>query len=447
MDHRTKELLAAKPLPVLLRLGMPNTLAFFIQASVSMTEVWFIGQLGSVSLAAIALSFPLLMLIQTMSGGAMGGAVASAIARAMGSGALQRAEQLIWHALALAGIGAAGFLLVFVAAGQQFLAMLGGSGDVLAQALAYCLLIFSGGISIWLVGVLSAVFRGMGDMKFPAMLMVLGAAIQVPISGVLVLGLFGAPQLGIIGAGISAVFSASVLAVVMLWRLARGGYAIQLRAAGRVFSRARFQDLLRVFLPASLSPFLSVTTILSLTALVGSFGEAALAGYGIGSRIEFLLIPLTFGLGAAMTSLVGMNIGAGRQARAEQIGWIGGSAAAVITGAIGLLLAAFPDAWIGAFTTEPEVHAAARDYIRIVGPCFAFQGLGLSLYFASQGAGAMLWPVGATILRLVVAVGGAAVLAHGLNFGLSGVYVAAATGMTAYGIMIAAALRLGAWRQ
>jgi putative MATE family efflux protein len=447
VDHRTRELLAAKPLPVLLRLGMPNTLAFFIQASVSMTEVWFVGQLGSASLAAIALSFPLLMLIQTMSGGAMGGAVASAVARAMGAGQPQRAEQLIWHALTLAGLGAGGFLVIFLAAGEPFLRLLGGSGDVLTQALDYCLLIFTGGISIWLVGVLSAVFRGMGDMKFPAALMVLGAAIQVPVSGILVLGLLGAPQLGIIGAGLSAVLSASVLSAVMLWRLTTGNCAINLRATARVFSRARFQDLLGVFLPASLSPFLSVTTILSLTALVGSFGEAALAGYGIGSRIEFLLIPLTFGLGAAMTSLVGMNIGAGRQARAEQIGWVGGSAAAVITGAIGLLLAAFPDTWIPVFTGEPEVHAAARDYIRIVGPCFAFQGLGLSLYFASQGAGAMLWPVSATILRLIVAVGGAAALAYGLDYGLRGVYVAAAIGMTSYGIMIAAALKLGAWRR
>jgi Na+-driven multidrug efflux pump len=313
--------------------------------------------------------------------------------------------------------------------------------------LTYCLLIFSGGISIWLVGVLSAVFRGLGNMKFPAVLMVLGAAIQVPVSGVLVLGLFGAPRLGIAGAGVSAVLSASVLAGIMLWQLGRGNHAIRLVGSARVFSQARFQDLLRVFLPASLSPFLSVATILSLTALVGSFGDAALAGYGIGSRIEFLLIPLTFGLGAAMTSLVGMNIGAGRQLRAEQIGWVGGSAAAVITGAIGLLLAALPDAWISAFTADPAVHAAARDYIRIVGPCFAFQGLGLSLYFASQGAGAMLWPVSATIMRLIIAVGGAVVLAFVLDLGLSGVYVAAATGMASYGIMIAAALKLGAWRR
>lgn len=446
MDERTRAVLSAKPLPLLFGMATPNTLAFFVQASVSMTEVWFIGQLGISSLAAIALAFPLLMLIQMMSGGAMGGAVASAIARAMGAGDIERAERLIWHALALGFAGAIVFLVTFLLFGESFLGFLGGSGRVLEASFSYCLVIFSGGIFLWLMGVLSAVYRGLGDMQFPAGLMIAGAFIQVPVSGCLVLGWLGAPQLGIVGAGISAVLTGFIVSSVMLFRLTLGSGAVKLRQTTMVFSRARFADILGVFLPASLSPFLSVATILSLTAVVGSFGEAALAGYGIGSRIEFLLVPLIFGLGAAMTSLVGMNIGAGNVARAEQIGWIGGCAAAVVAGSVGLLLAVFPDAWIPAFTSDPEIHQSALDYIRIVGPCFAFQGLGLSLYFASQGAGAMLWPVSATILRIVIAVGGALIFAFLAEVGLRGVYFAAAFGMVAYGVMIAGSLKFGAWR-
>ena len=101
MDPRTKHMLTAAPLPLLARMATPSTLAFFVQGIVSLAEVWFIGQLGSISLAAIALSFPLLMLTQTLSGGAIGGAVASAIARALGAADVARAESLVWHALAL----------------------------------------------------------------------------------------------------------------------------------------------------------------------------------------------------------------------------------------------------------------------------------------------------------------------------------------------------------
>ena len=182
-------------------------------------------------------------------------------------------------------------------------------------------------------------------------------------------------------------------------------------------------------------------------ALVGNFGDAALAGYGIGSRVEFLIIPLVFGFGAAMTSLVGMSIGAGNTARAERIAWIGGACASGIAGVLGILLALFPAAWITAFTNDPAVVASATDYIQIVGPFFFFQGLGMSLYFASQGASFMLWPVVATISRVLLAGLGAMFLASGLDLGLQGIYYAAAFAMMVYALIIAFAIRLGAWRR
>ena len=213
------------------------------------------------------------------------------------------------------------------------------------------------------------------------------------------------------------------------------------------FSKSDFNDILQVALPGALSPLLTVATVLVLTAFVASFGEAALAGYGIGSRVEFLIIPLVFGLGAAMTSTVGVSVGAGDLGRAERLGRVGGVSAGLIAGVVGIVLALFPDAWIGAFTDLPAVHASAKSYIQIVGPFFFFHGLGLSLYFASQGAGAMLWPVWATVLRVVVAALGAYALAFTFGFGLAGIYAAAAAAMLTYAVVIAAAISAGAWRK
>lgn len=446
MDERTRHLLTSAPAPLLVRMATPNSLAFVIQSSVSLIEVWFIGQLGTSALASIALAFPLLMLMQAMSGGALGGAVASSIARALGAGDRDRAHKLIWHALAIAAMGSALFLLVYLLFGRALLAFLGGTGEILDQAASYCLVLFVGGLFVWLIGVVGAVFRGMGDMKLPALLMVISAFIQVPLSGVLVLGLFGAPQLGIVGAAISTVATGFLVSAVMLFVLSRPSHVIQLDRQFIAFSKPLFQDIFKVALPASLSPLLTIFGILFLTAMVATYGEAALAGYGIGSRIEFLLIPLVFGIGAAMTSLVGLSIGAGNVDRAEHIGWTGGLFAAGLAGVVGLLLALFPDLWISAFTNDPETFAASRTYILFVGPFFAFQGLGLSLYFASQGAGAMRWPIAATIVRFIFAVGGGWVLAFSFDMGLEGIFIGAAAAMFIYGIMIAASLKLGAWR-
>ena len=440
-------MLQSPPGPLLIRMATPNAVAFVIQGSVSLGEVWFIGQLGTSALAAIALAFPLLMLIQTMSGGAVGGAVTSSIARAVGAGNLARAEKLIWHALAVTLCGALLFLALYLLFGELLLVFLGGAGLALDQAQNYCLVLFSGGLFIWSISIVGAIFRGMGDMKFPAMLMIVGAFIQVPLSGVLVLGVFEFPQLGIVGAAVSAVTSGLVVSSIMLFKLIYGAQKLKIRWSACHFSADLFRDIFKVALPASLSPILTVTTILSLTAIVGRFGESALAGYGIGSRIEFLMIPLVFGLGAAMTSMVGTNVGAGNIERAEKIGWIGSSLAGALSGSVGLTLALIPSIWIPAFTSDPETFEAARLYIQIVGPCFAFQGFGLSLYFASQGAGTVTWPIIATILRVLIAVAGALYLAFSLNYGLQGVYIAAAGGMITFGVVIGITLKLGAWRR
>ena len=222
MDPKTQHLLTAKPLPLLLRMAAPSTLAFLVQGSVSLAEVWFIGQLGSISLAAIALAFPFLMLTQTLSGGAMGGAVASAIARALGAGDIHRAEQLVWHALALGAAGALALLLLFGLGGQGFLRLLGGNGEALAQAYAYTLLLLSGGILIWSLGITTAIFRGMGNMQLPAAAMMLGALLQIPLSGGLILGAFGLPKLGITGAAVSAIIAAAVVSGFLLLQLRNG---------------------------------------------------------------------------------------------------------------------------------------------------------------------------------------------------------------------------------
>ena len=446
MDPRTQKMLSAPPLPLLVGMTAPSTVAFFIQGSVSLAEVWFIGQLGEISLAAIALAFPLLMLTQTLSGGAMGGAVAAAVARALGAGDIFRAERLVWHALALAVMGGVGLLVIFLLGGRAFLQFLGGEDEVLRQAYAYAVVLLSGSVFLWLIGTVTAIYRGMGEMQFPAAIMIFNALVQIPLSGCLILGWGGLPALGIIGAAISAIVAAALLCLPLFVKLSKGDLPVRLRLSAMRFSKSDFDEILRVALPASLSPLLTIATVLVLTAYVASFGEAALAGYGIGSRVEFLIIPLVFGLGAAMTTAVGASVGAGELDRAERLGAIGGLSAGMIAGLVGIVLALFPNAWIGVFTDVPAVHAAARSYIEIVGPLFFFHGLGLSLYFASQGASAMFWPVLATVLRVLVAALGGYVLAFTLDFGLSGIYTAAAAAMLTYAVVIAAAIKAGAWR-
>ena len=444
---RTEQMLSRPALPLILAMAAPNAIAFLVQGSVSMAEVWFIGHLGTAALAAIALMFPGMMLMQMLANGAIGGALSSSVARALGRGRRDQAEALIWHGLAIAVAAGGLFWLLWWLVGATLLNQLDVTPAVINDALVYGHILFGGSVALWLMGVIAAIYRGMGEMRFPAVVIVLGACIQIPLSGALILGWAGLPQLGVAGAAITVVVTMGLMAAVLLVRLAGSGQVLQLRLSSLTLQRGLFADIFRVGALASLSPVLTVLAIAAVNVIVSGFGAAALAGYGIAARLEFLLIPMVFGIGAAMTAIVGTNMGAGRVARAEQVGWTGGALAAALTGSVGLLLALAPGLWVGLFTDDPETSAAGARFLQIVGPVFLFQGLGLALYFGSQGAGFIQWPVFAALVRFVVAIGGASLVAYGFGFGLDAVYACIAAGMLLFGAITASALRLGAWRR
>ena len=446
MDKRTEQLLKDPIFPLLIKMSAPNTVAFLINAFVILAEFWFIGQLGIIPLAAITLAFPAIMLTQQMAFGALGGAVSSSISRSLGANDLNRAEKLLWHSLYISFLGALVFFLVFIFFGEWLLVTLGGSGNLLKESLAYCLVYLSGGLVVWLSGSLTAAIRGMGDMQFPAKLTVVCAGIQIFLSAGFILGWFGFPKLGLVGSAWSMIATSSFMALACIIKLISKDSSVKLKIQKISFEKNLFEDIFSVALPASLSPIFTVGTVLVLTGLIGQFGTSAIAGYGIGSRVEFLLIPIVFSIGTAMTTMVGTNIGANNIDRAEKIGIIGATSAGLLSGAIGLILALTPDIWIKIFTSDQATLMVTKQYIQILGVCYLFQGFGLSLYFASQGANAMKWPIIITALRFIVFTVAAIISVYWLSTGIVGIFYSSAIAMILFGDLMVVALKKGAWR-
>ena len=445
MDPRTQRLLEAPRLPLILKLAAPNVSGFLAQSTVILVEVWMIGQLGTEPLAAIALVFPLLILLLTVSGGAVGGAISSSVARYLGAGDADSAGRLMWQAIILCSAAYAGFLLIYALFGSAFLGWMGGAGNILTLALAYADVLMWGGLTLWLTSGLGAIFRGMGLMGFSAGVMVAGYALQVVVSGALILGWFGVSPIGIAGAAYSTVLVSSLMALAYLLRLTGPSLPSRLTWEYRGYRQELMEDILRVARPAALSPVMTVATVIGLTALIARVGDVALAGYGVGARIEFLITPIVLSIGASLTALVGTCVGAGDRDRAIKAAMVGAGLAAVIGAGIGLPLALAPMAWIPLFTSDADVAAMTTIYIQLAGPFYAFLGVGLVLYFAAQGAGRMRWPVIATFVRFSVAVGGAYVwVAWGGGF--EAIIMMAAAGIVLYGSIIALSLKLGAWR-
>src|SRR6195952_5557936 len=166
-------------LGTLLRLAWPNVVALSAGTCVVIAETSYIGRLGTESLAAMALVFPFVILTMTMSGGAMGGGVSSAIARALGAGDVDRASMLASHALLIGVCFGLVFMIGMLMFGPQLLALLGGRGLVLAHASGYVQVFFGGAVLPWLMNSMAGILRGTGNMKLPSMLILNSALLQV----------------------------------------------------------------------------------------------------------------------------------------------------------------------------------------------------------------------------------------------------------------------------
>jgi putative MATE family efflux protein len=431
---RAQSLLSAPIVPTLARLSAPGVLLVLFQSMVSVGDTYFVGRLGTPPLAGLALVFPLIMLLQMTSAGAMGGGVSSAIARALGSGNAALARRLVAHALVIAAAMGVAFTILVLTLGPLLYRLLGGRGEILSHALAYSNIVFAGALTVWLANTLSSVLRGSGNMLTPAVSLICAALVHLPLSGFLV------SRTGIAGAGIAYVTTFGLAALVMgtiVWRSrllapGRGDWKLEWRI---------FREILRVGAISSLNSLQTVLTAVIITGFVGRYGAAAIAGYGVGLRLELLQIPLVFAVGQALVVLVGTHIGAGRAERAKSIAWVGAGFAASISLAIGIAVSLFPLAWVGLFSSDAAVLESGARYLRTVAPFYPLLAAGIALYFASQGAGQVVRPVLAGSVRLaLVVIGGL------LAVSLQGVFIVIAAAMIAFGALTMWFVHAARWK-
>jgi putative MATE family efflux protein len=443
LTPRAQSFLHGPIIATLARLSWPNVLVMLAQASTGLIETWWISRLGTGVLAGMAVVFPVVMLMQMMSQGAMGGGISSAIARALGGGKRDDADALVLHAIVINVVFGAFFSIVVLAFGPSLYRALGGQGASLDAALRYSNVVFGGVVLLWVMNGLASVIRGTGNMLVPALVICGGVVVLVPLSPLLIFGIGPFPALGVAGGGVALLLYYAGGIAVFTWYIWSGRNAAHFKWAAPRWPM--FKQILRVGVVAAITSLQTNLTVAITTSLVGAwFGSAEVAGYGTGARLEYLMGPLVFGIGGTLVAMVGMNIGAGQPARALRIAFVGGAAAFVLTEAIGVAAAIWPEAWLRLFDSNPEMLASGSAYLRAVGPFYGFYGLGFSLYFASQGAGRLLWPLLAGLLRLVVATGGGW-LALRLTGSDAWLFAALAVGLVLYGVVIPVSIVRGAW--
>jgi putative MATE family efflux protein len=438
---QARRLLEGPVLPTLLRLAAPTAALMLLQGVIAAGEAAFVGRLGSAALAGVSLSFPLVMLMTTLSAGAYGGGIASGVARALGAGRVEDAGRLAGTALGLSAILGLAWMVAMPLFGRAFYTALGASGPALEAAVLYSDVLFLGAVPFWLFNAAASILRGGGNVAYPAAAGAVGGVVTLAVSPLVIFGAGPLPGLGIAGAAWAVVAYNLGMAAVLL----RAVWAPDSPARpdwSALVPRWQYAwEILRISVPSAASTLLTNLTFLVLTALVAPFGAEAIAGYGAAGRLEYLLIPLVFGVGSALVPLVAASDGAGDFGRVRRLTRAGAALGAGGCALVGGGAALFPRAWMRLFTSDPAVVDFGAAYLVRVGPAYAFLGLGLALYFAAQGRGRTAQPLLATLTRLLVA-GALGCLGLGvLGWGLESLFALMACGLVLYGGVMVVVMR------
>ena len=448
MPHRDRTrvaILTGAILPTLLGLALPTMVVLLAQTAVNIAEAYYVGLLGTDALAGVALVFPVFMLMTMMSNGGLGSGVASAVARTIGAGRRQDADALVFHAVILGVVVGALFMLGTIRGGPLLYRALGGRSEALDAALKYSNYLFAGAIPVWIVNLQAAALRGSGNVRVPATVTLVGALVLIPTSPILIFGFGPVPALGIGGAGIAFALYYSAAMLVLLRYMMSGRSGLTFRPVP--LQRRLFADILKVGIPTAINTVFTNLTVILVTGAVGLFGTKALAAYGIASRLDYIMIPILFGISTAVLTMVGVNIGAGAVARARKIAWISSLVGLALTGTIGLVVAVFPQLWLHLFSHDPDVLREGATYLRIVAPAYAALGFGFVIAFAAQGAGHVFWPFVAVAARLLIAAGFGWIAVGYFGGGMAMLAFTVAAGLVAYAAICALAMvSRAAWR-
>jgi putative MATE family efflux protein len=431
-------MLSGPILSTLLRLALPTMVVLLAQTAVNIAEAYYVGFLGTDALAGVAMVFPVFMLMTMMSNGGVGSGVASSVARAVGAGRKDDANALVFHAIVLAVIFGAVFTLGTIRGGPALYRALGGHSEALDAALKYSNYLFAGAIPVWIVNLQAAALRGSGNVKVPALVTLVGAMVLIPASPALIFGFGPIPRLGIAGAGIAFGVYYGAAMLVLLRYMASGRSGLRFRIVP--LQRRLFVDILKVGIPTAINTVLTNLTVILVTGAVGLFGTKALAAYGIASRLDYVMIPILFGICTAVLTMVGVNIGAGQVARARHIAWISSFVGLALTGSIGVVVAVFPMLWLHLFSHDPDVLSTGASYLRIVAPAYGALGFGFVIAFAAQGAGHVLWPFVAVAARLLFAAGFGWIAVGYFGGGITTLALMVAASLVAYAAICAVAM-------
>lgn len=428
-------------------LAVPMVLEMLMESVFGILDVFFVGRLGPEAVAAVGLTEALLTIVYALAMG-LSMSTTALVARRIGEGDSERAARTAVQAIVLGVVVCLPFALAGVLAPRLALGLMAAPSAVVEAGWGYTAWMLGGSVSIMLLFLINAVFRGAGDASIAMRSLWLANGVNLVLDPCLIFGLGPFPELGVMGAAVGTTIGRSVGVAYQLHRLAHASGRLRVARSQLTIDLGLAWRLVRVSVGGTAQFLIATASWLGLVRILSEFGSAALAGYTIALRIVIVTILPAWGLSNAVATLVGQNLGAGKPDRAERAVWITGL---YNMGFLLLVMALFLLAGgrlVGYFSADLEVQRLGSLCLRVFSYGYGFYAWGMVMLQAFNGAGDTLTPTWINLFCYwLVQLPLAFALAHGLGQGPNGVFLAIMLTETLVAVVGLFVFRRGRWKQ
>ncbi len=427
-------------------LSIPMALEMLMQSVFEFADIFFVSRLGSDAVAAVGIGASLLIFVFA-TGIGLSMAVTAMVARRIGEKNPEAASAAAWQAI-LAGLAISiPFAIAGILFAPDMLRLMGASEEVVEYGATYVAILFGSNITILLLFLINAIFRGAGDAVLAMRALAIANLLNIALDPLFIFGLGPIPAMGITGAAIATALSRATGVAYQLVVLFRGSGRLTIRRATMRTNRKLLRRMLGISGPGILQYLVGSASWIAIIRLVAAFGNEAVAGYTIGVRVVIFAILPAWGMANAAATLTGQNLGAGQPERAAKSVWITAIASAVILAVAGVGLILADRAIMRLFTDQAAVIEVGALLLKYLGVSYPFLALGLTMLQAFNGAGDTVTPTWINffcgwLFQIPVAL----LLAHTLGLGTEGIFIGVAATEAVYAAVGIAWFRRGRWK-
>ncbi|NIO22995.1 MAG: MATE family efflux transporter [Candidatus Aenigmarchaeota archaeon] len=420
MSKRAEELMS-DPRRGLFKLAIPIMVGMLAHTLFNIVDTIFVGRLGAEAIASVTIAFPIAFIIIAIGSG-VGIGTTSLVARLIGAKRKRMVDSAAENAIILSIILSIIITVAGIVTSRPLFVLMGVTGNVLEMSVSYINIIFSGMIFMLPMMILASILRGEGNAKTPMKIMITTSILNAVFDPVFIYLLgYGVP-----GAAMASVLARLIGSLVMfhIFFIKRSTY-VELSFRKFRMNWNIIKDIFSVGIPASLSQMSMSAGLLILNVFLIALGSVYVAAFGLGFRVDMLILLPIFGISSGLITMVGMYVGARNFERAKWITKYAMKISVVIMGLVGLLFFLIAEYLMMIFTNDPQVIMSGAEYIRIVVLSYPFAAIGITVYSSFQGAGKGIPALVLTLLRVILlSVPIAYALTFVYGFGATGVWIA-----------------------